>query len=235
MRMTLAKLKSRLFGTPCSHVRVNFIGKEQERYFSPVSRAQVRDSRAVDSAFSGSLARPSGVPGPLRRLRVRGESEMTLLASGGGIGPGMQLIRAVMHNPDDRTKIKLLYFSENYDKILFRDELDRYRPTAKDSRLHILHTLGESPEDWEGEEGFIDTQMINKHVTKPNDLRQMIITCGGPTMVLSCLYSPRSLCFPCDAIFIYRQFGAEYVRKVYGRNVQLTGHRSLWLTLTDPY
>ncbi|XP_047477389.1 NADH-cytochrome b5 reductase 1-like [Penaeus chinensis] len=137
--------------------------------------------------------------------------EVTLLASGGGITPGMQLIRAVMHNPDDRTKIKLLYFSENYDEILYRDELDRY--AAKDSRLHIVHTLGESPEDWEGEEGFIDTQMINKHVTKPNDLRQKIIMCGGPTMVLPCLYSSLG------SIFIYGQFGSEHVRKVYGRNV----------------
>ncbi|XP_037781567.1 NADH-cytochrome b5 reductase 1-like [Penaeus monodon] len=127
--------------------------------------------------------------------------------------PGMQLIRAVMHNPDDRTKIKLLYFSENYDEILYREELDDY--AAKDSRLEMVHTLGESPEDWDGEEGFIDTQMIDKH----------IIMCGGPTMTISCLHSLRSLGFPSDAIFIYGQFGTEHVRKVYGRNVQLSGHR----------
>lgn len=38
----------------------------------------------------------------------------------------------------------------------------------------MVHTLGESPEDWEGEEGFIDTQMIDKHVTKPNGIKHKV-------------------------------------------------------------
>ncbi|XP_037785192.1 uncharacterized protein LOC119580999 [Penaeus monodon] len=217
-------------------VRVNFKGKEQERYFSPVSRPDDfgRIELVLRFETHGQMSQHFQALRPGDQVEFQGPcggfeyeanqlDEVTLLASGGGITPGMQLIRAVMHNPDDRTKIKLLYSSENYDEILFRDELDRY--AAKDSRLHIVHTLGESPEDWDGEEGFIDTQMIDKHVTKPNDLRQKIIMCGGPTMVLSCLYSLRSLGFPSDAIFIYGQFGTEHVRKVYGRNVQLSCHR----------
>lgn len=57
--------------------------------------------------------------------------ELTLLASGGGITPGLQIIRSVLHNPEDKTKINLLYFSENYDEILFREELDKYRGKKK--------------------------------------------------------------------------------------------------------
>ena len=68
----------------------------------------------------------------------------------------MQIIRAVMANKSDKTHIKLLYFSENYNEILYREELDEYE---KDGRLTILHTLGEAPENWHGEEGFIDTQV----------------------------------------------------------------------------
>ena len=52
--------------------------------------------------------------------------ELTLLASGGGITPGLQLIRSILKDPEDKTKIKLLYFSENYDEILYREELDNY-------------------------------------------------------------------------------------------------------------
>ncbi|XP_042888990.1 uncharacterized protein LOC122264255 isoform X2 [Penaeus japonicus] len=218
------------------YVRVNFKGKEQERYFSPVSRPDdfgrielvLRfESHGLMSQHFQTLRPGDEVEfqGPCGGFEYEANQldEVTLLASGGGITPGMQLIRAVMHNPDDKTKIKLLYFSENYDEILYRDELDGY--AAKDSRLQIVHTLGESPEDWEGEEGFIDTQMIDKHVSKPDGKRRKIIMCGGPTMVLSCLYSLRVLGFPSCAIFIYGQFGTEQIRKVYGRNVQLSGHR----------
>nr|XP_027230665.1 uncharacterized protein LOC113822330 [Penaeus vannamei] len=217
-------------------VRVTFKGKEQERYFSPVSRPDDfgRIELVLRFESQGLMSQHFKALKPGDKVEFQGPcggfeyeanqlDEVTLLASGGGVTPGMQLIRAVMHNPDDKTRIKLLYFSENYDEILYREELDGY--AAKDSRLQMVHTLGESPEDWEGEEGFIDTQMIDKHVTKPNGIRHKIIMCGGPTMTISCLHSLRSLGFPSDAIFIYGQFGTEHVRKVYGRNVQLSGHR----------
>lgn len=46
---------------------------------------------------------------------------------------------------------------------------------AQDSRLKVVYALGEVPEDWDGEEGFIDTEMIEKHVTKPNEKKQKVI------------------------------------------------------------
>ena len=51
--------------------------------------------------------------------------------------------------------------------------LSNYFP-AKDKRLQIVHTLGECPEKWEGEEGFIDTGMIDKHVIKPNGIKHKV-------------------------------------------------------------
>ncbi|XP_042888985.1 uncharacterized protein LOC122264253 [Penaeus japonicus] len=217
-------------------VRVNIKGKEHQRYFSPVSRPDdfgrielvLRfESQGLMSQHFKALKPGDEVEfqGPCGGFEYEANQldEVTLLASGGGITPGMQLIRAVMHNPDDKTKIKLLYFSENYDEILYREELDGY--AAKDSRLEIVYSLGETPEQWEGEEGFIDTQMIDKHVTKPNGVKHKIIMCGGPTMSISCLHSLRSLGYPANFIFIYGQFGTEQVRTVYGRNVQLSGHR----------
>lgn len=59
--------------------------------------------------------------------QARQLDHLTLLASGGGITPGMQLIREVMADPRDTTNITLLYFSENYNEILFREELDSYK------------------------------------------------------------------------------------------------------------
>ncbi|MCL4133851.1 UNVERIFIED_CONTAM: hypothetical protein GTU68_015582 [Idotea baltica] len=149
--------------------------------------------------------------------------ELTLIASGGGITPGMQIIRCIMSDSSDKTKVNLIYYSESYDDILYKDELNAY--AEKDHRLKIVHTLGEVPENWEGEEGFIDTNLIDKHVTKPNGIRHKIVMCGGPMMTISCLHSLRTLKFPSDLIFIYGQFGVEQIRNVYGRNVRLSGHK----------
>lgn len=217
-------------------VRVNIKGKEHLRYFSPVSRPNDygRIELVLRFETQGLISQHFKALKPGDKVDFQGPcggfeyepnklDELTILASGGGITPGMQLIRDVLHNPNDKTKIKLLYFSENYDEILYREELDKY--AANDDRLSIVYTLGEAPENWEGEEGFIDTQMIDNHVSKPNGIKQKIIMCGGPTMSISCLHSLRSLKFPSHCIFIYGQFGTEQVRTVFGRNVQLSGHR----------
>ncbi|XP_068236111.1 uncharacterized protein [Palaemon carinicauda] len=217
-------------------VKVNIKGKDQTRYFSPVSRPDDFGKIELVLRFEtqGLISQHFKALKPGDKIDFQGPSggfeyepnklhHLTLLASGGGITPGMQLIRYIMNNPNDRTKIKLIYFSENYTEILYRDELDNY--AAKDSRLDLVYTLAETPEKWEGEEGFIDTEMIDKHVTKPNGYKHKIVMCGGPTMSIACLYSLKSLGFPSEYVYIYGQFGTEQVRTVYGRNVPLSGHR----------
>ncbi|CAL4065939.1 unnamed protein product, partial [Meganyctiphanes norvegica] len=120
-------------------VNVNVKGKEQIRYFSPVSRPDdygrielvlrfethglmsqyfkaLKPGDEVD--FQGPCGGFEYVPNQL--------DELTLLASGGGITPAMQIIRCIMNDPRDKTLIKLIYFSENCNEILYKEELDQY-------------------------------------------------------------------------------------------------------------
>lgn len=43
-------------------------------------------------------------------------------------------------------------------------------------RIQVIHTLGEAPEGWKGEEGFIDMDKINRFVTKPNGVKHKVGT-----------------------------------------------------------
>lgn len=52
--------------------------------------------------------------------------ELTLLASGGGITPGMQLLRYILTSKQDTTKLNLLFYSESYEDILYRELLQQY-------------------------------------------------------------------------------------------------------------
>lgn len=217
-------------------VKVNVKGKDQIRYFSPVSRPDDFGKIELVLRFEtqGLLSQHFKALEPGDKVEFRGPCggfeyepnklvHLVLLASGGGVTPGMQLIRHIMNNPSDETRITLLYFSESYEEILHREELDAY--AAKDKRLKLVYSLAETPENWEGEEGFIDTAMIEKHVIKPNEESYYkIVMCGGPTMSIACLYSLKSLGYPSESVYIYGQFGTEQVRTVYGRNVSLSGH-----------
>ncbi|XP_045595176.2 uncharacterized protein [Procambarus clarkii] len=217
-------------------VKVNINGKEHLRYFSPVScpndfghielvlrfETQGLVSRHFQALKPGDQVEFQGPCGGFE-YQSSELDELTVLASGGGVTPAMQLIRCIMRDSTDKTNITLIYFSENYNEILYREELDQY--AARDERVKLVYTLGEAPEDWEGEEGVIDTHMIDKHITKPNGIRHKIVMCGGPNMSISCLHSLRTLGFPAEYIFIYGQFGTEQVKAVYGRNVKLSNHR----------
>lgn len=45
-------------------------------------------------------------------------------------------------------------------------------------QIHVIHTLGETPEGWKGEDGFIDMNKINCFVTKPNGAKHKVKITG---------------------------------------------------------
>ncbi|XP_066966515.1 uncharacterized protein [Macrobrachium rosenbergii] len=217
-------------------VRATFGGKEHTRYFSPVTRpddfGQIElvirfESQGIISNHFKKL-KPGDMldfQGPCGGFEYEANklSEISILASGGGITPGLQVIRSIMHNPTDATKVTLLYFAETTEDLLYRKELDSY--AGKDERLKVVYAVMEGPEGWQGEEGFIDRQMINKYITKPNGTKHKIVICGGPTMSITCLHSLSTLGYPSHSAYIYGQFGVEQIKAVYGKNVPLSGHR----------
>ncbi|XP_042236428.1 uncharacterized protein LOC121875790 [Homarus americanus] len=218
-------------------VRITNKGKQHLRYFSPVSRPNDygRIELVLRYETQGIISNHFKALQPGDKVEFQGPcggfeyvasqlDELILLASGGGVTPALQLIRSLVNSPADPTRFTLLYFSDTYEDILYRSELDGY--ASKDERLQVVYTLGEVPEGWEGEEGFIDTQMLNKYISKPdNSLKRKIVVCGGPSMSISCIYSLQTLGFPPQNTFVYGQFGAEQIKAVYGRHVSLSGHR----------
>ncbi len=76
-----------------------------------------------------------------------------------------------------------------------------------------------------GTGGDIGGTVPQQYIDKLAIVSLQIVMCGGPAMIISCLYSLRSLNYPSDFIFIYGQFGTEQVKTVYGRNVKLSTHR----------
>nr|CAB3461136.1 unnamed protein product [Digitaria exilis] len=103
-----------------------------------------------------------------------------MIAGGSGITPMFQVTRAVLENPEDNTKVHLIYANVTYDDILLKDELDSMAKNFPD-RFKIYYVLNQPPEIWDDGVGFVSKEMIQTHCPAPAADIQ-VLRCGPPPM-----------------------------------------------------
>ncbi|XP_062207230.1 NADH--cytochrome b5 reductase 1-like [Phragmites australis] len=103
-----------------------------------------------------------------------------MLAGGSGITPMFQVARAILENPNDSTKVHLIYANVAYEDILLKEELDNLANTYPD-RFKIYYVLNQPPEIWKGGVGFVSKEMIRTHCPAPAEDIQ-VLRCGPPPM-----------------------------------------------------
>lgn len=104
-----------------------------------------------------------------------------MVAGGTGIAPMFQVLTAVLRNPDDHTKISLVYANVSESDILLKAELEKLveeHPT----QFSIHYVLNQAPEGWTGSVGFVTPEIIDKHLPKASAETNLLI-CGPPPMV----------------------------------------------------
>ncbi|KAL8489037.1 hypothetical protein ACS0TY_024616 [Phlomoides rotata] len=103
-----------------------------------------------------------------------------MIAGGSGITPMFQVARAILENPNDKTKVHLIYANVTPEDILLKDELDSLAINYPD-RFQIYYVLNQPPEVWNGGVGFVSKEMIQAHLPAPaSDIQ--ILRCGPPPM-----------------------------------------------------
>ncbi|CAL0322848.1 unnamed protein product [Lupinus luteus] len=122
------------------------------------------------------------VRGPKGRFKYQpGEVRaFGMLAGGSGITPMFQVARAILENPNDKTKVHLIYANVTYEDILLKEELDGLASNYPD-QFKIYYVLNQPPEVWEGGVGFVSKEIIETHLPAPaQDVK--ILRCGPPPM-----------------------------------------------------
>lgn len=113
---------------------------------------------------------------------------MGLVAGGTGITPMLQVIRAALKNPNDKTKLSLIYANVNPEDILLKDEMDALAKTHSD-RFKIFYVLNNPPANWTGGVGFVSKDQIAEHLPAAGqDVK--ILMCGPPPMMNAMKYVP---------------------------------------------
>ncbi|XP_074600290.1 NADH-cytochrome b5 reductase 3 [Brevipalpus obovatus] len=108
-------------------------------------------------------------------------NKVGMIAGGTGITPMLQIIRAILKNPDDKTKVWLLFANQKEEEILLRKELDEVAASHPD-QVKVWYTLDQGNPDWKFSTGFIDEQMVRDHLPPPSD-DTVILMCGPPPMI----------------------------------------------------
>uniref|UniRef100_A0A8C5DIA0 NADH-cytochrome b5 reductase n=1 Tax=Gouania willdenowi TaxID=441366 RepID=A0A8C5DIA0_GOUWI len=104
-----------------------------------------------------------------------------MIAGGTGITPMLQIITAVMKDPQDKTVCHLLFANQTEKDILLRPELEEIQVNHPE-RFKLWFTVDRAPEDWEYSRGFISEDMVREHLPTPGD-DTLILMCGPPPMI----------------------------------------------------
>lgn len=98
-----------------------------------------------------------------------------MIAGGVGITPMVSNLHA-MKERGDRRPVYLFYANPEWDEVAFREELEALSGPLS---LKVIHVLENPPDDWEGESGYLDGDMLERHL--PREARDYQCFLCGPT------------------------------------------------------
>jgi predicted ferric reductase len=117
--------------------------------------------------------------GPYGAFTIGNPADMHVLIAGGvGVTPMMSMIRTFADRGEKRPVI-LLYGSKDWDSITFREELEALKERLN---LTVVHILANPPAGWTGEQGFIDAEVLKRHLPPPFADHEYFI-CGPGVMM----------------------------------------------------
>jgi len=129
------------------------------------------------------------VPG--QRLDVKGpipkypwspnkHEHVVMIAGGTGITPMWQVANAIFKNPEDKTKVTLVFGNVTEEDILLKNELAALE-NKYPGRFRAFYVLDNPPKDWNGGKGFVTKELL-KTVIPESSLGEKlkIFVCGPP-------------------------------------------------------
>lgn len=203
-------------------ISANINGKEVVRSYTPISNDDQLGSfdLLIKTYPEGNISRHVESKMIGEHINVRGpkgfftytpnmKNSFGMVAGGTGIAPMYQVLTAILDNPEDKTKIYLVYANVSENDILLRAELEDLRKKHPD-QFFIHYVLNNPPEDWEGSVGFVTPEIMDKHLPLYSDDTNLLI-CGPPLMVSAIKKAAQTLGYPKakpvsklgDAVFVF--------------------------------
>ncbi|KAJ3171950.1 hypothetical protein HDU88_006760 [Geranomyces variabilis] len=180
-----------------SHVVVKDHTCQVARAYTPVTYARGHFDLLVKKYENGSVSRflhdtPVGefveMRGPIVTLPYEANSvkDIGMIAGGTGITPMYQLIKRILRDPSDNTRVTLIFANRTPADALLFNEL-QILAAAKPERLRVLYTFDSAGDatmpDMQSKPysiGLIDKSIIAKYLPPPELGREAAVLVCGP-------------------------------------------------------
>ncbi|RMZ89341.1 hypothetical protein DV736_g3424, partial [Chaetothyriales sp. CBS 134916] len=114
-------------------------------------------------------------------------SHVTFIAGGSGITPIYQLTNAILNNPEDKTKITLVYANNTEEDILLRHEFDALQRKFPARFQKVFTVKKKTSEDTDSvETGYVTKELLQKVIpARTKDESVKVLVSGPPPMTES--------------------------------------------------
>lgn len=141
------------------------------------------------------------VHGTKRRVQ-----RLTMLAGGTGVAPMLQMIVAILSDPEDETEIRFLFANKTEKDILLRYTLDRLQ-AEHPRRFQVHYTVSRHDETWSGLRGRVTRDMISQTCFTAGyaeNKRTVALLCGPPLFETeTCVPALKALGYAAEDIVRY--------------------------------
>ncbi|KAH7046851.1 hypothetical protein BKA57DRAFT_464459 [Linnemannia elongata] len=126
------------------------------------------------------------VKGPISKhpFKTNQFETVSLIAGGSGITPMIQIISGLLKDKADKTKIHLIFGNVTPEDIILKDELDAYAKAYPD-RFKVTYVIDKAVEGWKGPTGYVNAELIKKHIPDVATGNTKVFVCGPPLMMKS--------------------------------------------------
>jgi predicted ferric reductase len=135
-------------------------------------------TRRIKDVEPGTRAYLDGPYGVFTTERYWESAGFVLIAGGIGITPMYSILKTAIARQDDRPFL-LLYSAKSWDDFTYREELDDMKDKLD---LTIIYVPREGHDDWEGETGRVDKDLLDRYIPLHRGSRQYFI-CAAPAMM----------------------------------------------------
>lgn len=126
----------------------------------------------------GTKAYLDGPYGVFTIERYWDSAGFVLIAGGVGITPIFSILLTAAERGDDRPFL-LIYAAPSWDDVTYREELEDLKERLD---LTIVYVLRKAQDDWGGETGYVDQELLEKHIPVHRGSRHYFV-CAAPVMM----------------------------------------------------
>lgn len=109
---------------------------------------------------------------------------VTLIAGGAGITPCYQLLQGILRDPEDQTRIRLIFgVNTMEDTKILKQELEELENKAGKERFQVVYTVAKGAQG-NGEKfrsGFVTEALVRELAAPPTGSTKVMV-CGPPGM-----------------------------------------------------